>query len=456
MVDTVEQTDLRALILPVVIDLKDTCTHDELPDLCRRLGLPPPPSKEEGSKADRLQASLKAVTDTGLASITALLLAQVALPISQRRPIEDALWAAQGSVEISQRVRREIARALDLEDLTRYPGRFMNLLGRFWLPDDGLFASPTRQGLRAEVERHVLRNPGDWSTEELFEVLGVFTAPHTRFTRFLEAMLASDLAPDEQIQRHLVAAVDPHLRTTGVELRENGTSDGYPVFALTPVGLASNRRPKNLIFASSRKPDLRFRNAVDNDIEIVGDLDHVLVYDRPISPDGLRWHDLQDWWQQTRQSADAQAAKRDLYNRMRASLPSNSQAQDNLFCLYHRIFGSAVPRLPALLPEVWLHWDPKTVRDRGPEALLRFRMDFLLLLPHGQRVVLEVDGSQHFTDRTKYANDMRADRELKLGGCEVFRFGTEELEQELRAIRVLEEFFTALFRRFDVTPRDLR
>ncbi|GII32896.1 hypothetical protein [Planotetraspora mira] len=50
--------------------------------------------------------------------------------------------------------------------------------------------------------------------------------------------------------------------------------------------------------------------------------------------------------------------------------------------------------LPALLPEVWLHWDPKTVRARGTEALLRFRMDFLLLLSRGQRVVLEVDGRQ--------------------------------------------------------------
>lgn len=25
----------------------------------------------------------------------------------------------------------------------------------------------------------------------------------------------------------------------------------------------------------------------------------------------------------------------------------------------------AVPNLPALLPEVWLHWDPRTVKERG-------------------------------------------------------------------------------------------
>jgi hypothetical protein len=87
-----------------------------------------------------------------------------------------------------------------------------------------------------------------------------------------------------------------------------------------------------------------------------------------------------------------------------------------------------VPGLPALLPEVWLHWDHKTARERGREALLRFRMDFLLLLSHSQRIVLEVDGSRHYAshdgkrpDPARYADAMRADRnssscQTKVGG----------------------------------------
>ena len=131
--------------------------------------------------------------------------------------------------------------------------------------------------------------------------------------------------------------------------------------------------------------------------------------------------------------------------------------QRNLYELYHLIYGSAVPDLPALLPEVWLHGDPKTVRSRGPQALLRHRMDFLLLLPHGERIVLEVDGSQHFTrpdghsDTAKYANTMRGDRDLKLSGYEVFRFGATELLEPERARALLTQFFADLFRRFDVT-----
>ena len=112
-----------------------------------------------------------------------------------------------------------------------------------------------------------------------------------------------------------------------------------------------------------------------------------------------------------------------------------------------------MPGLPALLPEVWLHWDPKTVRERGIKAMLGFRMDFLLLLPHGQRVVLEVDGSHHYAspdgkrpDPARYADGMRGDRELKLAGYEVFRFGATELQDREQARGLLQAFFADLFR----------
>lgn len=161
---------------------------------------------------------------------------------------------------------------------------------------------------------------------------------------------------------------------------------------------------------------------------------------------------------ETQQISDETAAKDSLYKRLQSSLPDNSPPQQYLFDLYHRIHGSAVPDLPALLPEVWLHWDPVAAARRGRDALLRFRMDFLMLLPHGQRVVLEVDGAHHFTapdgkpSGTRYANNVRGDRDLKLNGYEVFRFGATELLDRDRARAVLEPFFADLFRLFDVTP----
>ena len=375
-----------------------------------------------------------------------------------RFAIEDVLWAHRGDPEIPQRTKREIARELDLDAVTRNADRFMALLDRLWVPDSPL--DPWTDGsssLRGQVHRHVLRNPGDWSAEDLFEELGAFEAGDARFGKFLEGLASADVVPDEPTQRRVVAVVNQHLRAVGAELRETGTDGGYPVFSVVSTRTAQTRRPKNLIFASLVKPDIRFTDAVDNDIEIAGNADKVLVYDRPIGADGLRWRDLQAWWKDMQQISDDENAKKSLYQRLLHCLPASSPPQRNLFELYHEIHAPAVPSLPALLPEVWLHWDPKTARQRGRDALLRFRMDFLILPPHGQRIVLEVDGSQHFTgpdgrpDAARYAAGVRGDRDLKLAGYEVFRFGATELQDREQARALLRRFFADLFQRYGVT-----
>ena len=413
-------------------------THKELAGKCAALGLPEPPGEGEGTKRERLDRSFAALPDAGLPAVAEQSLASDLprrLGAPARNAIQDVLWAGQGPVEVPKRTKREIARGLDPASLAVKPDRFMALLDRLWVLDTPFDPwTPGASSLRTRIERHVFRNPGDWSGEDLLEQLGAFEAGDARFGKFLEGLASAELIPDEPAQQHIVGALNPRLRTAGAELQETGTDGGYPVFSLVSTRTAPARRPKNLIFASLAKPDIRFADAVDNDIEIVGNANQVLVYDRPIGGDGIRWRDLQDWWKDTQQIADDEEAKRSLYHRLARSLPASSPPQRNLFDLYHEIHGSAAPGLPALLPEIWLHWDHKTARERGRDALLRFRMDFLLLLPHGQRVVLEGDGSRHFTsedgqpDPARYADGVRGDRDLKLSGCEVFRFGATELQ----------------------------
>ena len=142
-------------------------------------------------------------------------------------------------------------------------------------------------------------------------------------------------------------------------------------------------------------------------------------------------------------------------------MPEGCPHQLLLFRLYHDIYRAALPELPALLPEVWRHWDPKTVKARGKDALVQFRMDFLLLAPAGARIVLEVDGQTHYArernaadgqrrwlpDGNKYARTAAASRDLTLAGYEVYRFGTNELQKEDQARPLLTAFFDSLFRR---------
>lgn len=454
---------LRQLVERVLDDFAGLWRHQDIGAECERLGLPVPPSADECSKRERVSRSLAALADTGL-PVVAERLVLGTMPLASgpaaRFAIEDVLWAGRGGPEIPKRTRREIALDLDLDVLTRKADRFTAVLDSLWVLDDrplGFLAGDSAS-LRGQIEQHVFRNPGDWPAEELFEQLGALSAGDARFARFLEGLVSAEVIPDEPAQRETVGIINGRLRAAGAELRETGSDGGYPVFSVVPVGSARNRLPKNLIFASPDKPDIRFRDAIDNDIEIVENADKVLVYDRPIGSAGILWRDLQAWWKDTHQLADDDEAKRSLYQRLAASLPCSSPPQRNLYDLYHQIHGTAVPGLPALLPEVWLHWDPKTVRQRGRDALLGHRMDFLLLLPHGQRVVLEVDGSHHYAtpdrerpDPARYAANMRDDRELKLSGYEVFRFGATELQDPGPARDLLEAFFADLFRRFGVT-----
>lgn len=84
-------------------------------------------------------------------------------------------------------------------------------------------------------------------------------------------------------------------------------------------------------------------------------------------------------------------------------------------------------------------------------------MDFLLLLPGGVRVVIEIDGKHHYSDpdgRSSprlYAEMMGADRALRLVGYEVYRFGVHELQQP-NAEEVLIGFYRSLFERYSLLP----
>lgn len=447
---------LRNLLEPLVTALKDAGTHTLLPTLCEELGLPA--LGADGSKRERIAASFDAVADPDLPAVARKLLERRPPNATTRNQIQDILWSDRLWPPIPKRYRREVARRLNSEELYGDARRFDELLERLWILDADdwmhlLGGEPT--GLRAEIQQHVHRNPEDWPAEVLFDQLGAYDASDPRFALFLEGLASADVRPDEAAQRHFVACVNEPLRSCGVELRETDSEGGYPIFSLVSLRAGTKGQPKNLIFASPDKPDLRFRDALDNDVEIVTNADKVLVYDRPIGNDGLRWNDLQQWWGEAEQIADATQAKRSLYTRLKSSLPRNSPPQNLLFDAFFEGFRSAVPNLPALLPEVWLHWDPRTVKERGPDALLRFRMDFLLLLPQGVRVVIEVDGKHHYADATgsadvqRYAQMVKADRELKLAGYEVFRFGTAELQPPTAKADV-KAFFEALFKRYGV------
>ncbi|MGW3157054.1 hypothetical protein [Streptomyces sp. NPDC001089] len=214
---------------------------------------------------------------------------------------------------------------------------------------------------------------------------------------------------------------------------------------------------KNLIFAANGpKPDIVLRDAVSNRLEIVRNAEYCLTYTRPLDAAGLSWAALVNWWQRTHPTGqkDQPSASQALCVRLAESLVS--PPEEVLFhtyaALYFREGGHA---LPALIPQVYLHYDPYTAKRRAePGPLARQRMDFLLLLPNRVRVVLEVDGQQHYSIDGKasprlYAQMVSEDRQLSLSGYDVYRFGGHELDRN-NGPRIVAGFFRELFQRYDI------
>lgn len=227
---------------------------------------------------------------------------------------------------------------------------------------------------------------------------------------------------------------------------------------------------KNLIFAANGpKPEIVLSDALNNTIEVVKNKEYSLVYNWPISSSGLSWKDLVNWWaKENNLDFSTRKTEEKLFLRLKESLDSSIPERiffDSYFRHYH---GELAEDFPALIPQVYLHFDPKVIKElNGQKRLVRQRMDFLMLLPNNQRIVIEIDGKQHYSETKHfspkgdvavaspetYAEMVSEDRRLRLLGYEVYRFGGYELRDEIQSQALVRDFFAQLFQKHGILPR---
>jgi hypothetical protein len=407
--------------------LKDRCTHQVLPGVSKDVaGFDMADAPEGASKKDRVLLALEGKSQTQVAEIARRLgehYANFELEEAGLRIHEEGL------APITEITRRDVAKCFE-DDLSGNIN-VLTLIGPLFPVSTAFDEFLDTNTLAREIERHVIRNPGDWSVEYLLERIGALSCSRNRFTRLLEGAL-HPLARRGSEQLVLVEKINSILQRDGYYLAVAGEESGYPVYALTSLRRGVAGSPKNLIFASiGPKPEIGFSDAINNDIVILSNADSCLVYDRPLSRDGLLWSELVVWWQEQTTEPLDQAAK-SLGRRLLQATASEAEAK--LFSSYFHLYkDSFEAKLPALIPQVYLHYDPAVIKQlRRRQGLPRRRMDFLLLLPGDQRIVFEVDGKHHFSHEDKpclltYAKMVSADRNLRLAGYEVFRFGANEL-----------------------------
>lgn len=450
----------------------------ELPDVCVRLGIQPavePEDAQEAHSSKRLYVRRRILTwdETALLDLAARVLREYPSGDLADTFSEMTIHAEH---RVSQLVRRDV-----LKVLNPLPSLFGDLSVVECLQE--IFGEAAIQdygprwiengNLHMQIVRHYLNND-DWSHEELLTQCGVLTCGQALFFALL-AKLLHPLTRRDTEQAELAVAIGSALRRDGFTVRQTSVESGYAIYGVVRAQAGVDGAMKNLIFASTgEKPELVFRDALNNDVEITKHADKVLVFDRPLPSSGLLlWKDLRDWYAELQGISDIGSAKEQLFRRLRQSVVgTNSPGEFALFHGYYERYGKELgDRLPALVPLVYLHYDPYTRRERGDEQFLaRQRMDFLLMLDQGVRIVIEIDGRHHYAvadpnvperyiaNAQRYAEMVAEDRRLRLMGYEVYRFGAHEfLDVDLQQRKVgphaqerVTEFFDRLLSKHGV------
>lgn len=441
-----------------------------VPTLCVRLGLQAEATEEHkneafSSKRSYVRPMLRELDEADLLRIAERTLEEVNYPELELLVTE---MTKHSDHRVSVLVRKDVLAALDgigpLFGDRSILDTLEGIFGSQVVAGERLAEFSTRRG--GPITQWYIKNE-DWSHQEMLEHCGALTCPQATFFKLLETILHPLSRRDEE-QSRLAGAISECLRRDGFTMQATSSQSGYAIYEVVRAAPGVSGPMKNLIFASiGPKPELIIRDAVNNDVEITKNADKVLVFDRAI-PGMLSWADLQAWWAEKHGISDGPTAKTSLYKRLLQSVKqTQSPGELAIFQAYYKHFGPRSPdKLPVLVPQVYLHYDPYTRRERGQEQVLaRQRMDFLLLVENGLRVVVEVDGQHHYgtevggryqANPALYAAMVAEDRRLRLAGYEVYRFGGHEFSglatpaMKAQSTQLVADFFARLFKRHGV------
>lgn len=443
-----------------------------VPAICVRFSI-----QETVDETDSMEAhsSKRSYVKARLSAFSPAQLLNIAAEVREVYPssgIDDILSAVKyADRPVSEILRRDTLKTLNtVGDLFGERDLFEVLESVFGNIFQEVFAFPNRirGSLKDNIEQHYLRNPEDMSSEAMLIQCGALTCSQARFFQLIKEVLHPASRRD-QTQEALATSISVALARSGYVVTASGSDSGYPIYEVVEQRSQVNGAMKNLIFASNGpKPEVVFRDAINNDVEITKNAEHVLVYDVPLPPQGaLEWKHLRDWWA-AGHSVSEEEAKTQLYQRLSQSVRSaRSPGEYAIFRSYYKLYAPLLgDKLPALLPQVFLHYDPYTKRQRGDEQFLaRQRMDFLLMLENTVRIVIEVDGRHHYAnedskdrwlaDAQRYAEMASEDRRLRLSGYEVYRFGGAEFSDVSmdswtigeRSEAMLKSFFDSLLKK---------
>ncbi len=317
-----------------------------------------------------------------------------------------------------------------------------------------------------EIERHMDRW-SDWTYDKLFyDTLDILAISDEDFISLCEAYMnpifnRKEWDADEgewiDLNPRCLAVINEALAKVNYEMVEVRKVQDKAIYKIVKRIKGPSEEIKNIIFAADKvKPDIVVEDALSNSIKVLNESD-ALVYTEGITKDGISWLKLIEWYKKF-ESTDTEIK---LIERLDASLDVG--VEKIFFKGYLSFVTKYGKEVPALIPQVYLYYDPKTEYQRGKKVFDHQRMDFMLIISPSQRVVIELDGVQHYgtrgckengyqkycADKIIYAEMMKAHRDMMLKGYDVYRFGGRELwvatgVSDDAVIDTIKDFFVRL------------
>lgn len=321
-----------------------------------------------------------------------------------------------------------------------------------------------------DIARH-MDSFDDWDFSYLFDtVLDLLNVTDEKFVYFCEQYVnpvfrrgrLNDDGEWVDISQECINAINQGLSDVEMSLQPIGQVAGRTKYRVLPTNQGQQEPIKNIIFAAKYKPDIVLDDALSNDIRVVN-ANGALIYDQGIPADGISWETLANWYELL--DLDNTEKEMDLlfYNCL------DSEPERLFYKAYISYLTSHGKHIPALIPQVYMYYDPKTKAQREWQIFEHQKMDFMMIISPTQRVVLEIDGYQHYAEDevapgtaykhyaspARYAEMMKAHRAMSLAGYDVYRFGGRELwvndhNSEEEIISNIGMFFDKLFEKYHI------
>lgn len=323
----------------------------------------------------------------------------------------------------------------------------------------------------SDISRHMDRFD-DWDFSFLFNtILELDKVTDEDFIYFCEEYVSPIFSrrrfveEDEEwvdISQECIDAINRGLENVGLSLQKSDVIAGKIKYKAVPINQGVQEPIKNIIFAAKYKPDIVLDDALANDIKIVN-ANGALVYDQGIPPEGISWELLKNWYELLEIDNTEKGMAELFYNCL------DSEPERLFFKAYIDYLKKHGKHIPALIPQVYMYYDPKTKKQREWQIFEHQKMDFMMIIAPTQRVVFEIDGSQHYSEDDivpgtqykhyaspiRYAEMMKAHRDMVLAGYDVYRFGGREFWlngsiTEKTVISNISDFFDMLFDKYHV------